>query len=512
MIEQVKPERMDMDYNGLQVATLDESLVQAIAARGGKPVVSGADDTEGVDAFLDRLAREDIAVLLLTEPGHIRALFDRAAATGRLEALLDTVRQVAVGSAGSACTDIWRSHHLSVDFEPDGTGGEALVAGMARLAGYLVNKKRTAVDCGVDTSYWQRIDMRWHFESDPYGTRGESAFLRACRREPTEYTPIWLLRQAGRYQRAYRELKSDLDFLDMCKTPELTAEITLMAVERLGVDAAILFADILPLLQPMGLHLEYVAGQGPVIRNPIRSAGAVDQLEEAGPESQHYVYEAIRMALPALPPHIPLIGFSGAPFTLAAYAIEGQSSRDFRHLKTFMYTDPGAWHAFMAKLARAVTAYLNEQIEAGVHAVQLFDSWVGCLSPDDYRTYVLPHTGYVFSHLNPGVPSIHFGVGTGSLLGLMREAGGDVIGLDWRVDLADAWHGLEYDVAVQGNLDPLILFSSPDLIRECAAAVLHKAAGRSGHIFNLGHGILPGTPEDHVIALVDAVHDLGSAR
>ena len=512
MIEQVNREREDMDYNGLQVATLDGSLGNAIGGYGGKPLVARADDADGVDALLDGLAGEDVAVLLLTEPAHIRALFGRAAATGRVEALLDAVRQVAVGSASPACTDVWRSHHLSVDFEPDGTGGEALVSGMARLAGYLVNKKRTAVDGGVDTSYWQRIDMRWHFESDPYGTRGESAFLRACRREPTEYTPIWLLRQAGRYQRAYRELKSDLDFLDMCKTPELTAEITLMAVERLGVDAAILFADILPLLQPMGFHLEYVAGQGPVIHNPIRSGRAVDQLEEAGPEFQHFVYEAIRMVLPALPPHIPLIGFAGAPFTLAAYAIEGQSSRDFRHLKTFMHSDPGAWHAFMAKLARAVTAYLNEQIKAGVHAVQLFDSWAGCLSPDDYRTFVLPHTGYVFSHLRPGVPTIHFGVGTGSLLELMREAGGEVIGLDWRVDLAEAWQDLEHDVAVQGNLDPLILFSSPDVIRRHAAAVLHKAAGRPGHVFNLGHGILPGTPEDHVVALVDAVHELGSAR
>ena len=501
-----------MDYNGLQVATLDNTLSDAIGARGGKPLVPRTDDTESLDAFLENLVRDDIAVLLLTEPEQVRALFGRASATGCVDALLGAVRQIAVGSAGPSCTDIWRSYHLSVDFEPDGTGGEALVSDMARLAAYLVNKKRTAVDGGVDTSNWQRIDMRWHFESDPYGTRGESPFLRACRRKPTEYTPIWLLRQAGRYQRAYRELKSDLDFLDMCKTPELTTEITLMAVERLGVDAAILFADILPLLQPMGFNLEYVKGQGPVIHNPIRAAGAVDQLEEAGPESQHFVYEAIRMALPALPPHVPLIGFSGAPFTLAAYAIEGQSSRDFKHVKTFMYSEPQAWHAFMAKLAKTVVAYLNEQIAAGVHAVQLFDSWAGCLSPDDYRTYVLPHTGYVFSHLRPGVPSIHFGVCTGSLLALMREAGGEVIGLDWRVDLAEAWQSLEHDVAVQGNLDPLVLFSSPEVIRQHAEAVLHKAGGRPGHVFNLGHGILPGTPEDHVIALVDAVHELGSAR
>ncbi len=500
-----------MDYNGLKVATSDESLRERIGACGGIPVAFRVEDPQSADAFLDSLAGEDLAVLLLTEPAQIRALCDRAAATARFEYLLDAVSRMAVGSAGPDCTELWRSRGLSVDYEPDGPGGQTLVSGMARLAEYLVDRKRTARACGVDTACWRRIDMRWPAERAVSGARAESAFLRACRRESTDYTPIWLLRQAGRYQRAYRELKSGMDFLDMCKTPERTAEITLMAVERLGVDAAILFADLLPLLQPMGLQLEYVAGQGPVIHNPIRSARAVEKLADAAPESQHFVYEAIGMVLPALPPHIPLIGFAGAPFTLAAYAIEGQSSRDFRLVKTFMHSDQGAWHAFMARLARTVTAYLNRQIEAGVHAVQLFDSWVGCLSPDDYRTFVLPHTRYVFSHLPPDVPAIHFGVGTGALLDLMREAGGSVIGLDWRVDLAEAWRNLGHDAAVQGNLDPIILFSSTESIRKYAAAILRKAAGRPGHIFNLGHGILPGTPEDHVIALVDAVHELGSA-
>lgn len=499
-----------MYYNGLTVATLDESLQGTISSLGGEPVVAVTSDQNSIDAVLDSLSGGKIAVLLLTHPEHILALLDRAAAINRIDALRDSVRQIAVGSASRECTVLWRSHKLSVDYEPDGAGSDTLVAGMARLAGYLVSKKRTAVDCGVDTSLWKRIDMRWDLGKESHGRRENSTFLKACRGESTEYTPIWLLRQAGRYQRTYRELKSNMNFLDMCKTPELTAEITLMAVERLGVDAAILFADILPLLQPMGFQLEYITGQGPVIHNPIRTAKAVDQLEETLAASQHYVYDAVHLVLPALPPHIPLIGFSGAPFTLAAYAIEGSSSKDFRHLKTFMYSDPGAWHAFMGKLARAIVGYLNAQIEAGVHAVQLFDSWVGCLSTDDYKTFVLPHSQYIFSHLHPGVPTIHFGTGTGSLLELMRNAGGDVIGLDWRVDLADAWRTLDYKVAIQGNLDPLILFAPQKVIREKAEAILCKAAGRPGHVFNLGHGILPGTPEDHVIALVDTVHQLGN--
>lgn len=333
-----------------------------------------------------------------------------------------------------------------------------------------------------------------------------SAFLRACRREPVDYTPVWLLRQAGRYQKAYRDIRAQIDFLTLCKTPTLTAEITVMAVERLGVDAAILFADLLPILQPMGLHLEYLKGEGPVIHNPVRDNTAIDRLVEADPDSQGYVYEAIELARRGLAPSIPLIGFAGAPFTLASYAIEGGASRDYRHVKTLMYRDAEAWHVLMDKLARSVTAYLNRQIAAGVDAVQLFDSWVGCLGPDDYRVYVQPYMRHIFDHLTPGVPAIHFGTGAAALLPLMREAGGDVIGLDWRVDLSEVWSRIGYDRAVQGNLDPIVLFASPEEIGRRVQNILQKAEKRPGHIFNLGHGILPETSEDHVIALVDAVH------
>ena len=498
------------DFNGLLIAILDRSLTDEIASYHGDTVLASVEELDSLDEFIQTINSGVVDLILFTETDQIRCLLDGAAAGDFTAQFRDALRQIVIGVMDASCADFLCTQHLTPDFESDQPDRSRFTASIARLAHALVTKKRTAVDAGLETAYWQRIDMKWPHAFDQHNINTESMFLRACRGETTDYTPIWLNRQAGRYQRAYMNLKGEMDFLDMCKIPELTAEITLMAAERLDVDAAIIFADILPILQPLGFHLEYVKGTGPVIHNPIRSGEAVDQLEEVSIDSQQYVYEAIRMVRPALPPTIPLIGFSGAPFTLAAYAIEGGGSKHFQHVKTFMYNDPGAWHAFMEKLARAVTGYLNAQIEAGVQALQLFDSWVGCLSPDDYREFVLPHTGYIFAHLNPRVPTIHFGTGTGALLELMREAGGDVIGLDWRVDLAEAWHRLEYDVAVQGNLDPIILYSSTKNIRKHAEAILHKANGRPGHIFNLGHGILPGTPEDHVIALIDAVHELST--
>lgn len=335
-----------------------------------------------------------------------------------------------------------------------------------------------------------------------------SPFMRACRREPVPYTPIWLMRQAGRYMSEYREVRARTGFLELCKTPELAAEVTVTAAERLNVDAAIIFADILLIIEPMGLDLEFAKGEGPVIHNPVRNAHDVERLREVEEiAALDYVLEAIRVTRRALRPDLPLIGFAGAPFTLASYIVEGGASKNYVHAKSLMYGDAGAWHAMMSLISRALVRYLNAQIAAGAQAVQLFDSWVGCLSPDDYREYVLPHTRSVIQNVTPGTPVIHFGTGTATLLELMREAGGDVIGLDWRVDLADAWQRLG-DVAVMGNLDPVQLFSAPDFIRARAAHILARAGGRSGHIFNLGHGILPETPVDNVIALIDAVHEL----
>lgn len=498
---------MPSGFQGMRVIAFDsehlQEIEQLILQYGGTPLVVD----HSFDNAIDAMVAGEVDVVLFTDPGQITRIFQQASQCDRMDALRNALRQITVGSLGPTCTEALRTFNLGAELEPDQIEITALVREMARLSDYLVKKKRSAVDAGVDTTQWRRVDMVWPTAKERHNLVTDSAFLRACRCEPTDYTPVWLLRQAGRYQRAYREIRSKVPFLDMCKTPELTAEITLMAAERLGVDAAIIFADILPILQPMGFDLEFVQGKGPVIHNPIRLGSAIDQLAEVDPDTQAFVYEAIRMTRRALPPTIPLIGFSGAPYTLAAYAIEGGSSKTFEHTKILMYGDPGAWHALMEKFSRAVVGYLNEQIAAGAQVVQLFDSWVGSLSPDDYREFVLPHSGYIFAHLTPGVPAIHFGTNTGALLELMREAGGDVIGLDWRVDLAEAWERLGYDVAVQGNLDPIILFSSPDEIRKRAKAILHKAENRPGHIFNIGHGILPGIPEDHVTALVDAVHE-----
>jgi uroporphyrinogen decarboxylase len=341
----------------------------------------------------------------------------------------------------------------------------------------------------------------------------DSPFLKACRLEPVPYTPIWLMRQAGRYMREYREVRAKTTFLELCKTPALAAEVTVTAAERLGVDAAIIFADILLILEPMGIDLEFAQGEGPVIHNPARGAADVDRLKEVEDvEALDYVFEAIRLTRRELKPNLPLIGFSGAPFTLASYITEGGGSKNYIHTKSLMYSDPSAWHAMMSIIARALTKYLNAQIDAGAQAVQLFDSWVGCLGPDDYGKFVLPHTRAVIEGIKPGVPVIHFGTGTAALLELMREAGGNVIGLDWRVRLDESWSRLGSDTAVMGNLDPVVLFSTPAVIRSHTKRILDQAGGRPGHIFNLGHGILPETPVENVIALVEMVHEMSSRQ
>jgi len=342
-------------------------------------------------------------------------------------------------------------------------------------------------------------------------TLQNSPFMRACRHEPVPYTPIWLMRQAGRYMREYREVRARTTFLELCKTPDLAAEVTVTAAEKLGVDAAIIFADILLILEPMGIDLEFAQGEGPVIHNPVKTAADVDWLKEVEDVSSlDFVYEAIRKTRSALKDDIPLIGFSGAPFTLASYICEGGGSKNYVSTKRLMYNDSGAWHSMMSLISRALSKYLNAQIEAGSQAVQLFDSWVGCLSPDDYREFVLRHTKNVIQNITPGVPVIHFGTGTGTLLELMREAGGDVIGLDWRVRLDEGWDRVGHDVGVMGNLDPVVLFAHRDQVISQAKRILDQAARRPGHIFNLGHGILPETPVDNVIALVEAVHELSA--
>jgi uroporphyrinogen decarboxylase len=338
----------------------------------------------------------------------------------------------------------------------------------------------------------------------------EPRFLAACRCRPTDRTPVWLMRQAGRYMPEYRAARAEQSILEICHRPKLVAQISLQPVERLGVDAAIVFADILLPFEPLGLGLSYAAGNGPKIWRPIRRPADVDKLEPVDPAQQlAYALEGVRQtkaALAARFPAVPLIGFAGGPFTLASYAIEGGTSRNFTVTKQFMYERPKAWQDLMEKLSTLVGRFLALQAEAGADALQLFDSWVGCLSADDYREYVLPYTRRsIEMAAATGVPIIHFGTNTATLLEAMTEAGGDVIGVDWRIPLDAAWARIG-ERAIQGNLDPAVLLGPRDQIERRAHEVLRRADRRPGHIFNLGHGILPGTPVENVKALVEIVH------
>ena len=341
------------------------------------------------------------------------------------------------------------------------------------------------------------------------GTPVTARFLQACYRQPVDATPIWLMRQAGRYMAEYRKLREKYSIIDMLKTPELACAVTMQPIEAFDLDAAIIFADILPPLAAMGLRLEFINGEGPLIHNPIRSAADVEALEVPDPEERlDFTLAAIKLARRELESRgVPLIGFSGAPFTLASYAIEGGTSRNFLHTKRLMMSDPTTWHRLMVKVSDMICLYLLAQVRAGAQALQLFDSWAGALSPADYRAHVLPYDRRVITLARiAGVPIIHFSTETHGLFDVLQEAGGDVIGVDWRIDLDTVWRRLRPGLAIQGNLDPVALLAPWPALQQRARDVLDQAAGRPGHVFNLGHGILPSTPVDNVRRLVDFVH------
>jgi uroporphyrinogen decarboxylase len=331
-------------------------------------------------------------------------------------------------------------------------------------------------------------------------------FLRACRRQPVDATPVWFMRQAGRSFAAYRRLRERYGILELAKTPDLCAEVTLMPVRELGVDAAVLFADIMLPLEPMGVDLRIEPELGPIIDRPIRSAADVEALRPFDPAGVSFTLDAIRLVRRELDGQAGVIGFSGAPFTLACYLIEGRPSRDYPMAKAFMYREPAMWHDLMDRLSTMVVAYLRAQIDAGAEVVQVFDSWVGGLGPADYTAFVQPHVRRIFDDLD-GVPAIHFGTGTAALLELMAEAGGDVIGIDHRVSLAEAWRRIGPDRGIQGNLDAARLLAGWEATEAGARAVLDEAAGRPGHVFNLGHGVMPATDPGLLRRLVDFVHE-----
>lgn len=488
----------------------NEDLIQALKERHAEvlriPVYRWAlpENIEPLREAVRRIIAGDVSLVLITNATQIRHVFQFAVAHNLEQPLRRALERVVIASIGPTSSEAITAYGLRVHFQASSPTMDGLLAEVAQGAEVLIPKKQPATQPLSLSVSSRRSEL-----ADSKTLREKSIFMQACHREPTSVTPIWLMRQAGRYLKEYREIRQKVPFLELCKTPELAAEVAVSAVGAIGADAAILFSDILLIVEPMGLSLEYGSTDGPVISGQVASIKDVDTLAEINPqESLGFVFEAVSLTRAALDPHIPLIGFSGAPFTLASYVIEGGSSKAFVNTKRLMYTDPGAWHALMEKISRGLVRYLNGQIEAGADALQLFDSWVGCLGPEDYRKFVLPHTKAVLDGIKPNVPVIHFGTGTASFLSDMKRAGGHVIGVDFRVELDWAWQILGCDVGVQGNLDPVVLCGPRDYLRERVRQIVVQAAGHTGHIFNLGHGVLPQTPEDNVRALIDDVHTL----
>ncbi|MEM8946853.1 MAG: uroporphyrinogen decarboxylase [Planctomycetota bacterium] len=482
------------------------SLIAGLEARGAA-VESVAiyrwalpEDIGPLQENIRRIVDGEVDIAMFTSAQQLDHLLQVAESIELGDEVRQALTRIVIASIGPTTSERFESHGLGVDFEPSHGKMGQLVNECAQQSAELVAAKRSQ---GVRLSRDAALG-----EQDTNAPWYDSPFLRACRREPVPYTPIWLMRQAGRYMQEYRDVRAKTTFLELCKNPQLCSEVMCTAVDKLGVDAAIIFSDLLPILEPMGLDLEFVKGDGPKIHNPVREAGEVDRVRElANLDQLQFVVDTVAHTRRDMPDHIPVIGFAGAPFTLASYAIEGGSSRSFLHTKTLMYREPSAWHDLMQRLSRSIVLYLNAQIAAGAQAVQLFDSWVGCLGPSDYRTYVLSHIREIVAGLTPGTPLIHFGTGNPTLLPLQAEAGGDVVGVDWRIDLADAWETIGHDRAVQGNLDPLTLLADKDTIAARATEVLDAANNRPGHIFNLGHGVLQQTPVENAKFLVDFVRE-----
>jgi uroporphyrinogen decarboxylase len=341
----------------------------------------------------------------------------------------------------------------------------------------------------------------------------ESRFVKACKAQPVDRTPVWFMRQAGRYMAEYRAVRKQYSLIEICKKPEVAADVTITAAEALGVDAAIIFADLLLPLEVMGMPFHFSPGEGPVIEKPLREKEDVGALRTDRASELGYVSEAVKLVARHFGPKLPVIGFCGAPFTLASYMIEGGGSRNYVHAKRMMYSSPSVWDELLRKLVAVTSEYAAEQVRAGADTIQIFDSWVGCLSVEDYRRYVLPRTTELVKKLQKaGVPIIYFGTDSATLLPSMSETGAEVIGLDWRIPLNEGWKALGVKHAVQGNLDPVLLFAEWKELKSRAEDILRGAAGRPGHIFNLGHGILPETPVENVKALAKFVqeHSAGS--
>ena len=484
------------------------SLIAGLEARGAsvEPVrVYGwefPEDTSLLEANVRALANGERDVLMLTSAHQIVNMFRMAEQLNLTDSLRAGLSSTVIASIGPTTTQMLEECDLVADIEPVHPKMGHLVVEAAKRAPALVKLKKIMRGSMFAMSPHTKIEPRVSHPSE------QSLFMRACRSESTERTPIWLMRQAGRYMEEYRTVRAQQSFLDLCKSPKLCSEVMCTAVDRLGVDAAIIFSDILPILEPLGFELEYVRGDGPVIHNPIRELKDVDRVKDlVDPFSLGFVYDTVRQTRADLPEGIPVIGFSGSPFTLASYAIEGGGSRQYAATKALMYADGGAWSTLMQKLSHAVVLYLNQQIAAGAQAVQLFDSWAGCLSPSDYTTYVLPFMRLIISGITPGVPVINFATGNPELLPLIIGDSRTVVGVDWRIPIDVAWNRIGHQRPVQGNLDPGVLLGSAELIADQTQCVLDAVGGRPGHIFNVGHGVLQQTPVENVIRLVELVKE-----
>ncbi|MGV3485273.1 MAG: uroporphyrinogen decarboxylase, partial [Planctomycetaceae bacterium] len=489
------------------------SLIAGLEARGAtvEPVrVYGwelPEDASLLEANIRAIAAGERDVLLLTSAHQVVNMLRMADQLKLVDELRAGLRSTVIASIGPTTTQMLEECDIAVDIEPTHPKMGHLVVETAKRAPRLVKLKKSLSGSHFANS---STSVETAKKTEP---SEQSLFMRACRGEPTERTPIWLMRQAGRYMAEYRSVRAQQSFLELCKSPQLCSEVMCTAVSRLGVDAAIIFSDLLPILEPLGFELEYVKGDGPVIHNPIRAAGEVDRVRDLDdPSSLAFVYDTVRQTRQDLPSEIPLIGFAGSPFTLASYAIEGGGSRQYAATKALMYADGGAWDTLMQKLSHAVVVYLNEQIAAGAQAVQLFDSWAGCLSPGDYATYVLPYMRSIIAGITAGVPVINFATGNPELLPLLCGDARTVVGVDWRIPIDVAWQRIGHQRPVQGNLDPGVLLGSPELIVDQTRRLLDAVGGRPGHIFNVGHGVLQQTPVENVIRLVELVKEMSDRR
>lgn len=519
------PRGIDLKGRSVAVQEYGESNAEFLAAlkkRGSKviqvPVYRWAlpDNRKPLEEAIQKIIAGEIKIAVLTSAIQIRHVLKVASEMGLEKEFKNKFKLLVIASIGPTTTETLTELGFIPHFEPTHPKMGTLAKELAEQAAELLVRRTTY---SVQPSPLPDRGEGQGEGRTQYDLRRTSLFLRACRREKTERTPVWLMRQAGRYQKSYRAIRGQFSFLDLCKNKEAVAEVTINAVQELGVDAAIIFSDILVILEPMGFGLDYVVGDGPVINAEIKGMASIDKIPDFDPETElAYVMDGIRLTRANLNPEIPLIGFSGAPFTLASYLLEGGASKNFIKTKKLMYSDEAAWHALLEKITSSTIKYLLAQVRAGANALQIFDSWAGILNAADYSKYVLPHSRSLIQAVSGKVPVIHFGTGTSPFLEIFSSAGADVVGVDAHIDLSEGWKKINAGKApsassgqaVQGNLDPVLLFAPQDKIRAEVKKILDQAAGRPGHIFNLGHGVLPGTPEENVKYLVDCVKELSS--